>query len=286
MLKKEMNTNPYSKLSDEELKEMCGVLQQKDSCLCAGKKSTHAWYTHAVNNSTHHGPGCEDTITYGDGEECLLATMCHNKFPDIKLPLCRDGNSCMYPLWIGEGSGLEILQSPEKYKCNDWDCVINNIELPPRWHDGQNPRTHINQWKQYCENLKKNGEKNQTPSLPITKRPAFEALVSDKHPIICVNDEYEMFEQFKGVSPANDGMWSDFEFPPCGPSHPSNMNVCSTWSCPVPNSNGTVDLELMLYKGMTTLACPNVNELVTNGGSCNLKTSSSSHFTKEVHKSV
>tara|TARA_B100001778_G_scaffold294356_1_gene265957 strand:- start:169 stop:630 length:462 start_codon:yes stop_codon:yes gene_type:complete len=149
-----MNTNPYLNLLDEELKEMCNILKEKDTCLCSGKKSTHAWYTQAVNDTTHYGPGCEDTITYGDGEECLLATMCHNKFPEIQLPICRDGNACMYPLWIGEGSGFEILQNSENYKCNDWECVTDNKnEIPPRWHDGSNTYEHINNWKAYCEKL-------------------------------------------------------------------------------------------------------------------------------------
>ena len=151
----EVNSNPYRTLIQEydngentNLKDMCETLQeQADDCLCKGHVSTHPWYTQSVNDDTHHGPGCISQITYGE-ERCLLATICQNRFPDVKLPPCEDGNSCKYPLWVGKGSGFEEI-SEELPKCVDWHCIGENVEVPERWHDGKDARKFIDDWTTY-----------------------------------------------------------------------------------------------------------------------------------------
>lgn len=157
----DIRSNPYAGLITDlenggnELRNMCLTLQENgDQCLCGGKKSTHAWFTQSVNDTEHFGPGCVDTITYGDGDECLLATICQNKFPEIQLPPCRDGNGCKYPLWIGSGSGFEILQN-DNILCKRWDCVdaASGSERPNRWHTGENTVEHMKAWQEYCAQL-------------------------------------------------------------------------------------------------------------------------------------
>ena len=265
--KMNVSTNPYLSLSDEELKNMCGVLQEKDSCLCAGKKSTHAWYTQSVNNKDHHGPGCEDTITYGDGEECLLATMCQNKFPEIQLPLCLEGNACMYPLWVGEGSGLEVLQDPDKFACDDWSCVNDEIVKPDRWHTGQNAGEHIKQWKAYSEKLKNRG--TTPPSSPSrTKKAEFTPLVADSEHDLCVKDEFSMFEKYVFKIPAmsTDGTPGiiDVRVPQCANSKTSEMNTCGTYDCPIAGGSQKLTIK-------TNDKCPTLTEFVTNEGVCILE---------------
>ena len=265
-----VSANPFSSLSDEGLKEMCVALQEKDSCLCAGKKSTHAWFPQAVNNSAHHGPGCEDTITYGDGEECLLATMCHNKYPEIQLPLCFEGNACMYPLWIGQGSGLEVLQHPDDYACNDWSCLKEDIQKPPRWHTGENPKEHIKNWKDYCEKLKLRGSTSSED--PPVEKPKFKSLVADSEYDLCVDDEYRMFEKyvFKVPTMSTDGVPGtiDVQAPRCSNSKTNSMEACTSYSCPF--SGGTVQLTIR-----TKETCPVLQDLATNEGLCQVKASPS-----------
>lgn len=271
MKKDKMNviTNPYLSLSDDALKDMCHVLQEKDSCLCAGKKSTHAWYPHAVNNSHHHGPGCEDTITYGDGEECLLATMCQNKFPDIQLPLCLEGNACMYPLWIGKGSGLETLQDLDNYACDDWSCAHHDtIEKPPRWHSGENAKQHITDWKNYCEKMKTRGTTTPPPSPKLKKPPKFTPLVADAEYDLCVDDEYSMFKNyiFKVPAMSTDGTPGtiDVGVPRCSNSKTNEMNSCMTYNCPLGGSTeGSTELTIK-----TKDKCPILQKLRTNEGEC------------------
>ena len=246
----------------------------RDRCLCAGKKSTHAWYTQAVNNSTHHGPGCEDTITYGDGEECLLATMCHNKFPEIQLPFCLEGNACMYPLWIGQGSGLEVLQDPDKYACYDWSCVDEELQKPPRWHTGENPKEHIKSWKGYCEKLKMRGSTPLSDNSPVEK-PKFKSLVADSEYDLCVDDEYSMFEKyvFKVPTMSTDGVPGtiDVQAPRCSNSKTNNMQSCTTYDCPIGGSRGgTVKLTIK-----TNDTCPLIDDLATNEGLCRFELSPS-----------
>jgi len=156
-----VRSNPYAQLirnsdqnpddkSEGTLWKLCEKLStDSEKCLCEGKRSTHAWYTQSVNNEIHHGPGCIDTITYGDGDKCLLSTICQNRFPeDFEWPTCRDGNSCMYPLWVGKGSGFEVLDDDTK-ACREWDCVMDETDTPPKWHSGENSAEHLEQWRNY-----------------------------------------------------------------------------------------------------------------------------------------
>lgn len=176
----DVRSNPYYGLirdsdnGQDELRKMCLILQENgDKCLCEGKKSTHAWFSQSVNDEKHYGPGCVDTITYGDGDECLLATICQNRFPEITLPPCKDGNACKYPLWIGAGSGFEILQDDENNLCTRWDCIddVHNMSKPNRWHTGENTLAHMSAWREYCSKLKNINTKFTLPTQPPINSP-------------------------------------------------------------------------------------------------------------------
>tara|TARA_Y100000746_G_C15269379_1_gene352985 strand:+ start:33 stop:710 length:678 start_codon:yes stop_codon:yes gene_type:complete len=175
----DVRSNPYFGLikdSDnggKDLENMCLILQENgDKCLCEGRKSTHAWFSQSVNDNAHFGPGCNDTITYGDGDECLLATICQNRFPEITLPPCKDGNACKYPLWIGAASGFEILQDDENL-CKRWDCIddAHDGTKPNRWHTGENSTEHINAWREYVSKLRNINTDFVLPTQPVITSP-------------------------------------------------------------------------------------------------------------------
>jgi hypothetical protein len=150
--------NPFSKLMHDKplFRQKCHELanhDSHDSCLCSGVKSTSSFFPHNAMNNAHFGPGCIDKAITADKDNCLLAIMCQNVFKDeIPMPICSGEKGCMYPLWVGEGSGFESLQ--KETKCAHWGCVFNAREMPPRWTDGSNITSFIHSWKTYTENIK------------------------------------------------------------------------------------------------------------------------------------
>lgn len=155
----DVNTNPYQTLIDsgelDALETLCKNLSMNETeCLCSGGKAVSGWYpqNNSLQSPGHSGPGCIDTITYGDGQKCLLATICQNKFSDkYQMPTCEDPKGCMYPLWTGSGSGFEQVG---KLSCSSWDCVNEaDVSTPDRWHRGDDCASFINSWKEYLKKI-------------------------------------------------------------------------------------------------------------------------------------
>lgn len=154
---------PYADLLNDlsSLQKECNRLSTMTDCICKGKPSSSSWFTQSVNDTeTHWGPGCVDRVIEGDGDNCLLAAICQNKFPTIPMPPCNNANACLYPLWVGEGSGLEKLQNLRiplkdiKHPCDDWGCVEEKESIATRWNKGNtSTEEYVKKWKEYCATI-------------------------------------------------------------------------------------------------------------------------------------